>query len=176
MRVLYTANPTFKHIVYEYNKIQDTGAWEGSTLLSMSQSQPNDAKSRASDQSEDQDVQDETLLLQNGHDIEKLLKLIEKKASQSEAEKLLSEAQSYVDARKQGTVFHQDMKGKRRIALNHHTSNLIKLSDALELSLTTLNYGDDLHKELDTCLEKRIEVLKRIKKRRTDQTPSKKVE
>ncbi len=120
--------------------------------------------------STDEDNEDKQFLTSNENDIEKILRLIEDRTDHAEAERRLSEAQSWVDARKKGTVFHQHIKGNRKIALNHHTSNLIKLSAALELTLTTLDYKRDLHAELDTHLEKRIEVLQRIKKRRVSQS------
>jgi hypothetical protein len=115
----------------------------------------------------DPEDEDKKFLSANKHDIDKILKLIEDKTDRTEAERRLSEAQTRVDAKKQGSIFHQRAGGAKKIALNHHTSNLIKLSDALELSLTTLDYRQDLHTELETLLERRIEVLRRMKKRRT---------
>lgn len=114
----------------------------------------------------DQETEDQRFLAQNARDIENILKLIEDGTDQAEAERRLLDAQNSVDSQKQGTVFHQHSKGNRKISLNHHTSNLLKLSDALELSLKTLDFGKDLHRELEDCLEKRIEVLQTIKKRR----------
>jgi hypothetical protein len=119
---------------------------------------PHDLQTQADD--------DEQFLSRNKHDIEKILQLIADRTDYIEAERQLAEIQERVDAKKQGTVFHQHTNGNKKIALNHHTSNLLKLSKALELSLTTIKYGSDLHKELDTHLEKRVEVLHRVKRRK----------
>jgi uncharacterized protein YtpQ (UPF0354 family) len=110
--------------------------------------------------------EDEQFLSKNERDIDQILQLIDDGTDQTEADRLLAEAQEMVDAKKRGTVFHHHTKGNRKITLNHHTSNLIKLSNALELGLKTKRYGRDLHKELEANLEKRIEVLQRVVRRK----------
>ena len=94
--------------------------------------------------------EDEQFLSKNEHDIENIMQLISDRTDHIEAERKLAEIQEWVDEKKQGVVFHQHTKSNKKITLNHHTSNLLKLSKALELSLTTMQYGNDLHKELET--------------------------
>lgn len=105
---------------------------------------------------------DKQLLADNERVIDEILRLIEDNTDQTEAARRLAEAQEWVDQKRKGTIFHQHPKGNRKIAMNHHTSNLFKLSRALELSMKTKRYGKDLHLELETHLNERVKVLKRI--------------
>jgi hypothetical protein len=109
--------------------------------------------------------EDEQLLSKIEQDVEEILQLIEDKTDRAEAERRLTEAQAIVDEKRQGTVFHQHSKGNRKIPLRHHTSNLFKLAEAIELSMRTKRHGEDLHKALDNHVRHKIRVLQRVLKR-----------
>jgi hypothetical protein len=106
--------------------------------------------------------EDEQFLAKNGSDIEELVRLITDRVDQDEVDRRLVEAQGWVDEEKTGTVFHQHSKGNVKIPLRHHTSNLFKLSEALELRIKAKRHGRDLNEALDNYLKKRIEVLQRM--------------
>lgn len=114
---------------------------------------------------EEAQKEDEQILTQIEQNVEEILQLIEDKTDRSEADKRLLEAQTMVDEKRQGTVFHQHSKGNRKIPLRHHTSNLFKLAEALELSMKTKRHGEDLHKALDNHIRHKIRVLQRVMER-----------
>ncbi len=114
---------------------------------------------------EEAQKEDEQLLTQIEQNVEEIMQLIEEKTDRSEAERRLVEAQGLVDEKRQGTIFHQHSKGNRKIPLRHHTSNLFKLAEALELSMKTKRHGEDLHKALDNHIRHKIRVLQRVMER-----------
>jgi hypothetical protein len=114
---------------------------------------------------EEAQKEDEQTLSRIEQDVEEILKLIEDRTNRAEAERRLSEAQASVDEKRQGTIFHQHSKGNRKIPLKHHTSNLFRLTEALELHMRTLRHGEDLHRSLDNHLRHKVKVLQRVKKR-----------
>lgn len=122
-------------------------------------------KPKALSPEEEAQKEDEQLLSQIERDVEEIMGLIENKTDRTEAERRLAEAQGVVDEKRQGTVFHQHSKGNRKIPLRHHTSNLFKLAEAIELSMKTKRHGEDLHKALDNHVRHKIRVLQRVMKR-----------
>lgn len=114
---------------------------------------------------EEAQKEDKQLLSRIERDVEEIMGLIENKTDRTEAERRLAEAQGVVDEKKQGTVFHHHSKGNRKIPLRHHTSNLFKLAEAIELSMKTKRHGEDLHKALDNHVRHKIRVLQRVMKR-----------
>jgi hypothetical protein len=135
---------------------------ESKSLINKSNGSKIESKTDPNIDQEKKDDQLINLLANNERVIEEILKLIEDNTDQIEAGRRLAEAQEWVDQKRKGTVFHQHPKGNRKIAMNHHTSNLLKLSRALELSMKTKRHGKDLHKELEIHLNKRIELLKKV--------------
>ncbi len=103
--------------------------------------------------------EDEQLLASNERDVEEILGLIGDRTDRAEAERRLMEAQGRVDEKRVGTVFHD------KIPLRHHSSNLLKLSEALKLSMKTKRHGVDLHRSLDNHLRQRVKILQRVMER-----------
>jgi hypothetical protein len=111
---------------------------------------------------EEEQREDEQFLAKNASDIEEILSLVSDKVNCDELNRRLTELQGVVGEEKQGTVFHSHSKGKIKIPLHHHTSNLFKLSEALELRIKAGRHDSDHNKALEKHLKKRIEVLWRI--------------
>ena len=112
---------------------------------------------------EEAQKEDEKLLTQNSKDIEEVLKLIEEQTDREKASKGLAEAEVRVEGQQQGRVFHAHQS--RKIPLHGHTSNLLRLAEALELHMRTLRHGQDLHRSLGNLSRQRVKVLKRVLER-----------
>ena len=109
---------------------------------------------------EEEQREDEQILCKNLQDIEEIMQLLDAGVDRKEAERLLAEARAAVGEHKVGKVFH-DHKGAK-IAVHHHSSNLKRLADALELTWKTKRHGADLHKALHAHLRHRVKVLERV--------------
>ena len=107
--------------------------------------------------------EDEKQLAQNKQDIEEVLKLIAEQTDRKEAEKRLMEAETRVEEGHQGRVFHAHQA--RKIPLHGHTSHLLHLAEALELSMRTKRHGEDLHRSLGNLSRHRVKLLRRIMER-----------
>lgn len=112
---------------------------------------------------EEAQKEDEKLLAQNKTDIEEVLKLIEERTDREEAAKRLLEAEGRTAKGSQGMVFHNHQS--RRIPMHGHTSDLLQLAEALELSMRTLRHGKDLQKSLSSLSRQRVKLLRRILER-----------
>ena len=92
-----------------------------------------------------------------------MLKLIAEQTDRKEAEKRLMEAETRVEEGHQGRVFHAHQA--RKIPLHGHTSHLLHLAEALELSMRTKRHGEDLHRSLGNLSRHRVKLLRRIMER-----------
>lgn len=112
---------------------------------------------------EEAQKEDEKLLAQNQRDIEEVLALIEEQTDREEAARRLAEAEERTGQLRQGMIFHSHQS--RRIPMHSHTSDLLQLAEALELSMRTLRHGKDLQRALGSLSRQRVKLLKRILQR-----------
>jgi hypothetical protein len=108
----------------------------------------------------DLEKEDEQLLAKNGRDITEITELLESRIDRAEADRRMAMAQAGVDEKQHGTVFHNG-----KTPMRHHSSNLFKLSEAIELYMKANRHGADLQRSLDNHLRQRIKILHRIMKR-----------
>jgi hypothetical protein len=112
---------------------------------------------------EEAEREDEQKLAENGNKIEEIIQLLHEKEDRDTAQSKVAERYGLVGRKEPGRRFH-DHKGKK-IPMSAHTSNLMGLTEALELQIKTGKHGRDLHRALQGLTVRRVAILERMLRR-----------